>query len=136
METPRPTSNTEGKSMPIKNQHPFEPERRLVLLIQKGSVATHSGHGRRTVIFARTDQINKNVEKMLNDFEVANVKPSSASPLLHQMDDLAYDPKAISNSIVKAQKTWLSDRGINTKSVSAPVLLVAPKKVGLRNINQ
>jgi hypothetical protein len=61
---------------------------------------------------------------MLKDFEVANVKPSTASLLLHQIDDRFYDPKAaISNIIIKAKNTWLSDRGINTKVASAQVLV-------------
>jgi hypothetical protein len=60
---------------------------------------------------------------MIKDFEVANVKPSTASRLLHQMEDRVYDPKAISNLIAKAQKTWLSDRGINTRAASAQVLI-------------
>jgi hypothetical protein len=51
---------------------------------------------------------------MINDFEVANVKPSTDSRLLHQMEDEVYNPKAISKIIAKAQHTWLSDRGINT----------------------
>jgi hypothetical protein len=62
---------------------------------------------------------------MLHDFKVANVKPSAASRLLqHHIDDNhVYDPNAISDSIAKSQKTWLSDRGINTKAVSAKVLI-------------
>jgi hypothetical protein len=64
-----------------------------------GSVDTHSGHVRRTVIFARADQIDKNVQKMIKDSEVANVKQSTASRLLHQMEDRVYNPKAISNVI-------------------------------------
>jgi hypothetical protein len=76
-----------------------------------------------TVIFARGDQIDNNMQKMIKDFEVANVKPSTASRLLHQMEDHVYDPKAISSIIAKAQKTWLSDRGINTKAASAQVLI-------------
>jgi hypothetical protein len=60
---------------------------------------------------------------MLKDFEVANVKPSTAYRLLHQIDHRVYDPKAISNSIIKAKNTWLSDRGINTKAASAQVLV-------------
>jgi hypothetical protein len=63
------------------------------------------------------------MEKMLKDFEVANVKPSTASHLLHQMEDRVYGPKATSNSIANTQKTWLSDRGINAKSASAQVLV-------------
>jgi hypothetical protein len=39
------------------------------------------------------------------------------------MEDYVYDPKAISNVIAKAQKTWLSDRGINTKAASTEVLI-------------
>jgi hypothetical protein len=57
------------------------------------------------------------------DFEVANVNPSTASRILHQMEDRVYDPKAISNVIAKAQKTWLSDRGINTRAASSQVLI-------------
>jgi hypothetical protein len=56
-----------------------------------------------------------------------NVKPSTASRLLHQMEDLVYDPNTISSIIAKAQKTWLSDRGINTKAASAQVLLHDPE---------
>jgi hypothetical protein len=85
----------------------------LFYLSKKGAVASHCGHVRCSVIFARTDQINKNVEKMLKDFEVANANPSTASRLLNQIDDHVYGPKAISNSIAKAQKTWLSDRGMH-----------------------
>jgi hypothetical protein len=58
---------------------------------------------------------------MSKDFEVANVKPSTDSSLFHQMEDRVYDPNAIANGITKAQKAWLSDRGINTKSASAQV---------------
>jgi hypothetical protein len=75
------------------------------------------------LLLARADQIDKNVQNMIKDFEVANVKPSTASHLLHQMEDHVYDPKAISNFIAKAQKTWLSDRGINTRAASAQVLI-------------
>jgi hypothetical protein len=32
---------------------------------------------------------------MIKDFEVANVKLSTASRLLHQMEDRVYDPNAI-----------------------------------------
>jgi hypothetical protein len=39
------------------------------------------------------------------------------------MDDCVYDPKTISNIIVKSQKTWLSDRYINTKAASVQVLI-------------
>jgi hypothetical protein len=39
------------------------------------------------------------------------------------MEDRVYDPEAISNVIAKAQKNWLSDRGINTKAASAQVLI-------------
>jgi hypothetical protein len=60
---------------------------------------------------------------MIKDFEVANVKTSTTSRLLHQMKYRVYDPKAISNIIAKAQKTWLSDRGVNTKAASAQVLI-------------
>jgi hypothetical protein len=60
---------------------------------------------------------------MIKDSEVANVKPSTASRLLHQMEERVYDPKAISNVIAKAQNTWLSDRGIKTKAASAQVLI-------------
>jgi hypothetical protein len=60
---------------------------------------------------------------MIKDLEVANVNPSIASRLLYQMEDRVYDPKAISNVIAKAPKTRLSDRGINTRAVSAQVLI-------------
>jgi hypothetical protein len=63
------------------------------------------------------------MQKMIKDFEVANVKPSTASHLLQQMQDRFYDPKAISNIIAKGQKTWLSDRGISTRAASAQVLI-------------
>jgi hypothetical protein len=39
------------------------------------------------------------------------------------MEDSVYDTKALSNVISKAHKTWLSDRGINTKATSAQVLI-------------
>jgi hypothetical protein len=39
------------------------------------------------------------------------------------MDDHIYDPKAVSNYIAKSHKTWLSDRGINTKAIFAHVLI-------------
>jgi hypothetical protein len=92
-------------------------------LCTKESFDAHCGHVRRIVIFARADQIDKNVEKMLKDCKVDNVKPSTASRLLHQMEDHIYDHKAISSIISKAQKTWLSDRGINTTAVAAQVLV-------------
>jgi hypothetical protein len=58
---------------------------------------------------------------MLKYFKVANVKPSTASPMLHQMEDRAYDPKSVSNIIAKAQKTWLSAR------VLVDYLIVSPE---------
>jgi hypothetical protein len=42
---------------------------------------------------------------MIKDFEIANIKLSTASRLLHQMDDQVYDPKAISNAVAKSKKT-------------------------------
>jgi hypothetical protein len=108
---------------PFKINIRFNKKDDLFYLSKNGSVDTHSGHVRRTVIFARADQIDKNVQKMIKDFEVANVKPSTASCLLHQMEDRVYDPKDISNVIEKAQKTWLSDWGINTRAASAQVLI-------------
>jgi hypothetical protein len=39
------------------------------------------------VIFAQAGQIDKNMQKMIKDFEVANVKPSTGSRLLYQMED-------------------------------------------------
>jgi hypothetical protein len=76
-----------------------------------------------TVIFSRAGQIDKNVQKMIKDFQVANVKPSTDYHLLHQMEDRVYVPRAIFNVITKAQRNWLSDRGINTKAASAQVLI-------------
>jgi hypothetical protein len=101
----------------------FNKKEDLFYLSKNGSVDTHIGNVRRTVIFARADQIDKNVQKMIKDFEVANVKPYTSYRLLHQMEDCVYDPKAISNVIDKAQKTWLSYRGINTRAASAQVLI-------------
>jgi uncharacterized protein YlbG (UPF0298 family) len=108
---------------PFKINNHFNKKDDLFYLLKNGSVHTHSGHVRRTVIFARADQIDKNVQKMIKDFEVANVKPSTDSCLLHQMEDRVYNPKAISNIIVKAHNKWLSDRGINTKAASAQVMI-------------
>jgi hypothetical protein len=60
---------------------------------------------------------------MIKDFEVDNVKQSTASRLLHQMEDRVHGTKAISNVIAKAHKTWLSDKGINTRAASSQVLI-------------
>jgi hypothetical protein len=109
METSLPTRKED--SFPFKINICFNKKDDLFYLSKNGSVDTHSGHVRRTVMFARSDQINKNVQKMIKDFEVANVKSSTASRIFHQMEDRVYDPNAISNVIAK---TWLSDRGINT----------------------
>jgi uncharacterized protein YlbG (UPF0298 family) len=90
---------------PFKIKIRFDKKDDFFYLSKNGSVHTQSGRARRTVIFARADQIDKNVQKMIKDFEVANVNPSTSSPLLHQMEDCVYDPKATSNVITKAQKT-------------------------------
>jgi hypothetical protein len=89
---------------PFKINIRFNKKDDLFYLSKNESVDTHSGHVRQTVIFARADQIDKNTQTMIKDFEVANVKPATASRLLHQMEDRVYDPKAISNVIAKAQK--------------------------------
>jgi hypothetical protein len=107
---------------PFKINIDFNKKGDLFYLSKNGSVHTDSGHVRCTVMFARGDQLDKNM-KTLKYFDVANVKPSTDSPLLHQMDGHVYDPKVISNVIAKAQKTWLSDRGINTTAASAQVLI-------------
>jgi hypothetical protein len=60
---------------------------------------------------------------MIKYFKVANVTPSTASCLLHQMNDRVYDPRAISNVVAKKMKMWLSERGISTKAASAQVLV-------------
>jgi hypothetical protein len=108
---------------PFKINIRFNNKDDLFYLSKNGSVHTHSGHVRCTIIFARADQLDNNVEKMIKDFEVVNAKPSTASRLLHHMDDRVYDPKAISNVVAKAKKTRLSERGIETKAVSAQVLV-------------
>jgi uncharacterized protein YlbG (UPF0298 family) len=87
---------------PFKINIHFNKKDDLFYLSKNGSVHTHSGHVRRTVIFARADQIDKNLQKMIRDLEVANVKPSADSRLLHQMEDCVYTPKDISNVIAKA----------------------------------
>jgi hypothetical protein len=120
-ETSLPTRRED--TCPFKINTNFNKKDDLFYLSKNGSVDTHSGHVRQTVIFARADQIDKNVQKMIKDFEVVNIKPSTASHLLHQMEDRVYDLKAIYNVIAKAQKTWLSDRGINTRAASAQVLI-------------
>jgi uncharacterized protein YlbG (UPF0298 family) len=74
----------------------------LFYLSKNGSVHTHSGHVRHTVIFAKADHINTNVQNMIKDFEVANVKPSTASRLLHHLEDRVYDPTDMSNVVAKA----------------------------------
>jgi uncharacterized protein YlbG (UPF0298 family) len=91
----------------------------LFYLSKNGSVDTHSGHVRQTVIFARADQVDTNVQKMMKDFEVANVKPSTVSHLLHQMENRVYDPKAISNIISKAQKHGFQI-GVSTPELRPP----------------
>jgi uncharacterized protein YlbG (UPF0298 family) len=108
---------------PFKINIHFNKKDELFYLSNHGSVHTHSGSVRRTIIFARADQLDKNVEKMIKDFEVVNMKSSAASRLLHQMDDRVYDPKAISNVVAKAKKTWLLERGIDMKAASAQVLV-------------
>jgi hypothetical protein len=108
---------------PFKINIHFNKKDDLFYLSKNGSVHTHSGHVRRTTIFARADQLDKNVEKTIKDFEVVNVKPSTASRLFHQTDDRVYDPNAISNVVAKAKKMWLSERGIDTKAASAKVLV-------------
>jgi hypothetical protein len=104
---------------PFKINISFNKKVDLFYLSKNGSLDTHSGHVWQTVIFARADQIDKNVQNMIKDSEVANVNPYTASCLWHQMEYRIYDPKAISNIIAKAKKTWLSDRGINTRAASA-----------------
>jgi hypothetical protein len=121
METSLPTRKED--ICPFKIKIRFNKKDYLFYLSKNGSVDTHSGHVRRTVIFARADQIYKNVQKKIKDFEVANVKPSTASRILYQMEDRVYDPKAISNIIAKAQQIWLSYRGINARAASAQVLI-------------
>jgi predicted DNA-binding WGR domain protein len=121
METSLPTRKED--ICPFKINIRFNKKDDLFYLSKNGSVHTHSGHVWQTVIFARADQIGKNVQKMMKYFEVSNVKSSTASRLLHQMEYRVYDPKAISNVIAKAQKTWLLYRGINTKAASAEVLI-------------
>jgi hypothetical protein len=111
-ETSLPTLKNDA--CPFKINICFKKEDGLFYLSKKGSVHTHIIHVRRTFIFARANQLDKNMEKMIKDFEVANVKPSTASRFLHQMDDRVYDHKAISNVVVKAKKMWLSERGIDT----------------------
>jgi hypothetical protein len=88
-ETPRPAWKED--QCPFKINIHLNLIDNLFYLSKKGPVATHCGHVRHIVIFARADQIDKNV--------------------------------AISNIITKTQKTWLSDRGINTKAASAQVLV-------------
>jgi hypothetical protein len=80
----------------------------LFYLSKNGSVHFLSGHVWCTVIFARADQSDKIFQKMIKDFEVANVKPSTASCLLHQVEDRVYDPKAIPNVITKAFQIGVS----------------------------
>jgi hypothetical protein len=121
METSRPTRKED--QCPLKINIRLNKKDDLFYLSKKGSVSSHCGHARRSVVFSRAYQIDKNVHKMLKDFEVANVKPSTASRLLHQIYDRVYDPKLISNIIIKAKNTWLSNRGINTKAASAQVLI-------------
>jgi hypothetical protein len=70
-------------------------------------------------MFARADQIDKNVQNMIKDFDVANVKPSTASCLLHQMEDCFYYPKAISNVIAKAKKHGFQ-MGVSTPELPLP----------------
>jgi hypothetical protein len=95
----------------------------LFYISKKGSVSSHCGHVRHTVIFVRADQIHKNMQKKIKDFDVANVKPSTASLLLHHIDDRVYDPNAICYIIIKAKNIWFLDRGINTKAASAQVFV-------------
>jgi hypothetical protein len=97
METSLPTRKEDIWTLKI-NIH-FNKKDDLFYLSKNGSVHTHRGHVRRTVIFARADQIDKNVQKMIKDFEVANVKPSTDFHLLQRMKNGAYDPKDISNVI-------------------------------------
>jgi hypothetical protein len=120
-ETSLPTRNED--MCPFKINIRFNKKDDLFSLSKNGSVHAHSGDVWRTTIFARADQINKNVQPMIEDVDVANVKPSTASHLLHRMEDRLNEPNAISSVIAKAQKTWLSDRGINAKAASAQVLI-------------
>jgi hypothetical protein len=108
---------------PFKINIPLNKKDDFFYLYKKGSVASLFGHVRRRVIFARADQIEKNVQKMLKDFDFANVKPSAASRVLHQIDDRVYNPKVVSNIIIKANNTCISERGINTKAASTQVLI-------------
>jgi hypothetical protein len=88
-------------------------------------ISTHSQSSFQAYYFIfRADQLDTNVEKMIKDFKVANVTPSTASRLLHQLDDWGCDPRAISNVVAKAKKMWLSERGISTKADSGAQVLV------------
>jgi hypothetical protein len=68
---------------PFKINICFNKKDDLFYSSKNGPVHTHSGHVRVTIIFARADQIDKNMQKMIKDFEVATVKPSTDSRLLH-----------------------------------------------------
>jgi hypothetical protein len=116
METSLPTRKEDICQFKINIR--FSKKDDLSYLSKNRSVDTHSGHVWRTVIFAGADQIVKNVQK-IKDFEVANVKPSTAYCLLHQMEDRVCYPKAISNVISKAQKHGFQI-GVSTLELHPP----------------
>jgi hypothetical protein len=57
---------------PFKINIRFNKKDDLFYLSKNGSLHTHSGHVRRTIIFAKADQLDKNVEKTIKDFEVCD----------------------------------------------------------------
>jgi hypothetical protein len=63
------------------------------------------------VSFTKGGQIDKDVQKMVNDFQVISIKPSTDYCLLCKMDDRICDPKSVSNMVAKAQKTWFREWG-------------------------
>jgi hypothetical protein len=83
IEVSRPTWK-EGKC-PLTIKIPLNLKDNWIYLSKQWSVDDHCGHIRCSVIFVRADHIDNNVERMLKDFEVNDVKPSTASSMLHQI---------------------------------------------------
>jgi hypothetical protein len=65
METSLPTLKNDV--CPFKINICFNKKDDLFYLSKNGTVHTRSGHVRRTIAFARADQVNKNVEKRIKD---------------------------------------------------------------------
>jgi hypothetical protein len=86
-----------------RNKHNFD----------KGITCSHRHRERQTIVFSSCMDMDEHVEKMVKQFAMTNMSPSTCVRMLYRMDNRLYDVQSVANIFNKVKKGVLEEQGVD-----------------------